>query len=49
MSLNNLGNKPTIVLHNCEVNNETYDLVITPNKQTIGYIRTERQTLKKNY
>ena len=46
MSLNNLGNKQTIVLHNCKINNETYDLVITPHKQTIGYIRTKRQTIK---
>ena len=46
MSLNNLGNKQTIILHNCEINNETYDLVITPGKQTIGYIRTKRQTIK---
>ena len=48
MSLNNLGNKQTIVLHNCKINNELYDLVITPHKQTIGYIRTKRQTIKKN-
>ena len=47
MSLNNLGNKQTIVLHNCEINNETYDLVITPHKQTIGYIRMKRQTIKR--
>ena len=47
MSLNNLGNKQTIVLHNREINNETYDLVITPHKQTIGYIRTKRQTKKR--
>ena len=47
MSLNNLGNKQTIVLHNCEINNEAYDLVITPHKQTIGYFRTERQTIKR--
>ena len=46
MSLNNIGNIQTIVLHNCEINNETYDLVITPHKQTIGYIRTKRQTIK---
>ena len=38
MSLNILGNKQTIVLHNCEIINEAYDLVITPHKQTIGYI-----------
>ena len=47
MSLNNLGNKQTLEIHNCEINNETYDLVITPHKQTIGYIRTKRQTIKK--
>ena len=29
MSLDNLGNKETIVLHNCEINNEKNDLVIT--------------------
>ena len=48
MSLSKLGNKQTIVLHNCKINNETYDLVITPHKQTSGYIRTKRQT-KKNF
>ena len=47
MSLNNSGNKQTIVLHNCKINNETYDLVITPHKQTIGYIRTKLQTIKR--
>ena len=29
MSLDNLGNKQTIVIQNCEMNNEKYDLVIT--------------------
>ena len=33
MSLSNLGNKQTIVLHNCEINNEKYNLVITPHKK----------------
>ena len=47
MSLNNLGNKQTIVLHNCGINNESYDLVITPHKQTIGYIRTKCQSIKR--
>ena len=47
MSLNSLGNKQTIFLHNCEINNEAHDLVITPHKQTIGYIRTKRQTIKR--
>ena len=47
MSLNNLGNKQTVVLHNFKINNETYDLVITPHKQTIGDIRTKRQTIER--
>ena len=47
MSLKNLGNKQTIVQQNCKTNNETYDLVITPHKQTIRYIRTKRQTIKR--
>ena len=46
MSLDNLGNKQTIILHNTEINNEKYDLVITPNRQSTGYIRTKRQTVK---
>ena len=41
MSLDNLGNKQIIILHNCEINNEKYDLVVTPHKQTIEYIRTK--------
>ena len=47
MSLINLGNKQTIVLHNCKRKKETYDLVITPHKQIIGYIPTKRQTIKR--
>ena len=47
MSQNNLGNKQTIVIQNCEINNQKYDLVITPHTQTIGYIRTKRQTIKR--
>ena len=46
MSLNNLGNKQTIVLHKCEINNEAYDLVIKPHKKTIGYIRTNNKKKK---
>ena len=45
MSLDNLGKKQTIILHNCEINNENYDLVISPHKLLIGYIRTNRQTI----
>ena len=47
MSFKNLGNKQTIVLHNCEIDNEKYDLVITPHTQTVGYIRTKRLTMKR--
>ena len=47
MSRDNLGIKQTIILHNCIINDERYDLVITPHRQTIGYIRTKRQTLRK--
>ena len=50
MSFKNLGNKQTIVLHNCEIDNQKNDLVITPHTQKVGYIRTKRQTIKrKNY
>ena len=47
MSLKNLGNKQTIVLDNCQRNNQKYDIVITPHTQTIGYIRTKRQKIKR--
>ena len=46
MSLDHLGNKQTIKLHNCEINNEKNDLVITPHRQSTGNIRTKRQTIK---
>ena len=46
MSLKNLGNKQTIVIHNCEIENQKYDLVITPHTQTVEYIH-KRQTLKR--
>ena len=47
MSFKNLGNKQNIVLHNCEIDNQNYDLVIIPHTQTVGYIRTKRQTIKR--
>ena len=47
MSFKNLGNKQTIVLHNCEIGNKKYDLVITPHTKTVRYIRTKRQTIKR--
>ena len=47
MSFKNLGNKQTIVLHNCEIDNKKYDLVITPHTQTVGYIRKKTTNNKK--
>ena len=41
MSGDNIGNKQTIVIHNCLIRNQEYDLVITPHRQTLGYIRTK--------
>ena len=40
-------NKQTIILHNCEIDNQKYDLVITPHTQTVGCIRTKRQTISQ--
>ena len=39
----NLVNKQTIIQHNCLKNNEKYDLVITPHKQSVGYIRKQSE------
>ena len=47
MSRDNLASKQTIVLQNCLLKNERYDLVITPHRRTIGYFRSKRQTRKK--
>ena len=48
MSLDNLGNKQTIIVHNCEINNnKKLDLVITPHTKSIRYIRTKRQTITR--
>ena len=47
MSRDNLGNKQTIIIHNCLNNGDKYYLVITPHRQSVGYIRTKRQTLRK--
>ena len=49
MSPDKLGNKQTIILHNCEINNEKYDLVVTPHKQTLEYIRKKRQTISRKF
>ena len=47
MSRDNLGNKQTIIIRNCLINDEKYDLVITPHRQSVGYKRAKRQTLRK--
>ena len=47
MPRDNLGNKQTIVLHKCIINDERYNLATTPHRQTVGYVRTKRQTLRK--
>ena len=47
MPRDNLQNKQTIIVHNCLINDNKYDLVITPHRQSVGYIRTKRQTLRK--
>ena len=48
MSLKSLEKKQIIVLHNCEIdNNQKHDLVITSHTQTVGYIRTKRQIIKR--
>ena len=35
------------MIHNCELNNEKYDLIITPHTQSIEYTRTKRQTITR--
>ena len=47
MSRDKLGNKQTIIIHNCLINDDNFDLIITPHRQPVGYIRTKIQTLKK--
>ena len=47
MSRDNLGSKQTLKLDNFLIENERYDPAIAPHKQTIGYIRSKRQTRKK--
>ena len=47
MSRDNLGNKQTIIIHNCLINDDKYDLVITPHRQPVGYIKTKSQALRK--
>ena len=46
MSRDYLGSKQTIVFHKCLFKNDRYDLVITPNRETIGFIKSKIQTPK---
>ena len=46
MSIKNLGNKQTIVIQSCEIDNQKYDLVINAHTQTVEYIHTKK-TLKR--
>ena len=48
MSLKNLGNKQTIVIHNCQIENQKYDLVITPHTQTTDMYTHKTANTKKN-
>ena len=44
MSFKNLGNKRTIVLQNCEIDNQKYDLVISPHtKQLDTFEQNDKQ------
>ena len=47
ISFKSLGNKQTIVIHNCDIENQKHDIVITPHTQTVEYIHTKRQTLTR--
>ena len=49
MSLDNLRNKQTIVLHNYEIKNKKYDLVITPHKQTLDIFEQNDKQLKGKF
>ena len=47
MSIENLGIKQLFKIHNCLINDEKYDLVITPHRQTKGYIKTKKHYERK--
>ena len=47
MSRDILGNKQTIVLHNCLIQDTRYHFVITPHIQKVGQIRSKKQTKKR--
>ena len=47
MSRDKLGSKQLIVLQNYLFQNERYDFVFTPRRQSVGYIKLKRQTGKK--
>ena len=41
MSRDNLGNKQTIIIHIYLISDDKYNLVKTPHRQLVGYIRTK--------
>ena len=47
MSLKHLGNKQTIVIHNCQIENQKIRSCYNPHTQKIEYIHTKRQSLKR--
>ena len=47
MPKDNLVSKQTIIINNFLLNDEKNDLVIIPHRQSLAYIRTKRQTLRK--
>ena len=47
MSRDTLGNKHIIIIHNGLINDNKFDLVNLPHRQSVGYIRTKKHTLRK--
>ena len=47
MARDNLGNKQTIIIHNCLISDDKFDLVIAPQRPSVGYIKTKRQRFSK--
>ena len=48
MSRVNLGSKQTIILHNCLIENESYDLVSHRTNKQYGYIKKTKTKKDKN-
>ena len=47
MSRDNLGNKQTLILHDCLIKKERYDFIIKQQRKKIGYLRSKKQPKKK--